>query len=200
MSYEESAPVADLVERLMRLPTIGRKTAQRLTFYLLKTPREEAEGLADAIRDVRAAIKPCGICNNLTDRDPCALCSDAGRDAAMLCVVEEGHDLAAIERTRRYRGKYHVLGGVLSPLDGIGPAELHLDEVLERVTRDQVTEVIIATNPTVEGEATAAYIARLLAATGTKVSRIAAGIPIGGDLEYADEVTMGRALEGRREI
>ena len=202
MAYEESGPVAELIEHLMRLPSIGRKTAQRLTFYLLKAPPAEAEQLADALRRVRSQIQPCRICHNFSDRDPCALCSDPGRDDRLLCVVEEGHDLAAIERTSRFHGRYHVLGGALSPLDGIGPDELHLDDLVQRVraAEGKIEEVIIATNPTVEGEATAAYLARLLKPTGVTVSRIAAGIPVGGDLEYADEVTMSRALEGRREL
>ena len=200
MSTLETGPVADLVERLIRLPTIGRKTAQRLAYYLLKAPEAESRELAEAILLVREKIRPCSRCNNLTDSDPCALCADPDRDDALLCVVEEGHDMAAIERTSHYRGRYHVLGGVLSPLDGIGPDELHLDQLLRRVRDAGVGEVIVATNPTVEGEATAAYLARLLKPTGVKVSRIAAGIPVGGDIEYADEVTMSRAMEGRRDL
>lgn len=200
MSYTESGPVADLIERLQRLPTIGRKTASRLAFYLLKAPPAEAQELADAIRQVRDKIKPCNRCNLLTDQDPCYLCADPNRDEALLCVVEEGHDVAAIERTSHYRGRYHVLGGSLSPLDGIGPDELNLDELERRVRDGNVREVIVATNPTVEGEATAAYLARLLKPTGAKITRIASGIPVGGDIEYADEVTMSRALEGRREL
>ncbi len=200
MSYTESGPVADLIERLQRLPTIGRKTASRLAFYLLKAPPAEARELADAIRQVRDKIKRCNRCNLLTDQDPCYLCADPNRDEALLCIVEEGHDVAAIERTSHYRGRYHVLGGSLSPLDGIGPDELNLDELERRVRDGNVREVIVATNPTVEGEATAAYLARLLKPTGAKVTRIASGIPVGGDIEYADEVTMSRALEGRREL
>lgn len=200
MSYTESGPVADLIERLQRLPTIGRKTAQRLAYYLLKAPAVEADDLANAIRQVRARIKPCGRCNLLTDEDPCLLCSDANRDDSLLCVVEEGHDVTAIERTGHYRGRYHVLGGSLSPLDGIGPDELHLDVLKERVVKEAVREIIVATNPTVEGEATAAYLAQLLKPTGAKVTRIASGIPVGGDIEYADEVTMSRAMQGRREL
>lgn len=200
MSTLETGPVAELVERLTRLPTIGRKTAQRLAFYLLKAPAAEARELAEAILQVRERVRPCSRCNDLTDRDPCALCADPQRDDALLCVVEEGHDMAAIERTRHFRGRYHVLGGALSPLDGIGPDELHVDQLLGRVREGQVREVIVATNPTVEGEATAAYLARILKPTGVAVSRIAAGIPVGGDIEYADEVTMSRAMEGRRQL
>lgn len=196
----ETGPLADLVERLTHLPSIGRKTAQRLAFFLLKAPPEEAEQLAAAIRDVRSRIRVCSVCHNLTEADPCSLCADPGRDDGMLCVVEEGHDVAAIERTSRYRGRYHVLGGVLSPLDGIGPDELALDDLLQRVRDGEIREVIIATNPTVEGEATASYLAGMLKPIGVQVSRIAAGIPVGGNLEYADEVTMSRALEGRRDL
>ncbi len=200
MSYTESGPVADLIDRLQRLPTIGRKTAQRLAFYLLKAPESETQELAEALLEVRRKIRPCGRCNLLSDADPCAYCTDPNRDDSLLCVVEEGHDLAAIERTSRFRGRYHVLGGSLSPLDGIGPDELHLGQLEQRVRDNHVREVIVATNPTVEGEATAAYLARLLKPTGATVTRIAAGIPVGGDIEYADEVTMSRALEGRREL
>lgn len=196
----EGGAVADLVERLTRLPSIGRKTAQRLAFYLLKAPPAEAQALADAILQVRARIRPCSRCNSLTESDPCTLCEDPGRDDSVLCVVEEGHDMAAIERTGRFRGRYHVLGGVLSPLDGIGPAELHLDQLVARVRDEGVRELVVATNPTVEGEATAAYLARVIKPLGARVTRIAAGIPVGGDIEYADEVTMARAMEGRREL
>ena len=200
MANTEPSAVTDLIDRLTRLPTIGRKTAQRLAFYLLKAPQSEARELAEAIVQVRDRVRPCKRCNNLTEDDPCALCADTSRDDSLLCVVEEGHDVAAIERTSRYRGRYHVLGGAMSPLDGIGPDELHMDQLLRRVTAEGVREVIAATNPTVEGEATAAYISRLLKPTAVTVSRIAAGIPVGGDIEYADEVTMSRALDGRREI
>jgi len=191
MSFTETGSLADLIERLQRLPTVGRKTAQRLAFYLLKAPVSEAQELAEAILEVRRRIKPCGECNLLTDDDPCRYCADPGRDDSVLCVVEEGHDLATIERTSHFRGRYHVLGGSLSPLDGIGPDELHLDQLERRVREGKIR---------VEGEATAAYLARLLKPLGVSVTRIAAGIPVGGDIEYVDEVTMSRALEGRREL
>jgi len=200
MSFTETGSLADLIERLQRLPTVGRKTAQRLAFYLLKAPASEAQELAAAILEVRRRIKPCAECNLLTDDDPCRYCADPGRDDSLLCVVEEGHDLATIERTSHFHGRYHVLGGSLSPLDGIGPDELHLGQLERRVREGHISEVIVATNPTVEGEATAAYLARMLKPLGVRVTRIAAGIPVGGDIEYVDEVTMSRALEGRREL
>ncbi len=200
MALDDSGPVAVLIQELSRLPSIGRKTAQRLAFYLLKAPQDQADRLADAIREVRAGVRPCGTCHILTHEDPCALCADSRRQDDVLCVVEESLDVQAIERTGRFQGLYHVLGGVLSPLDGVGPDELNLDSLLERVKDGTVREVIVATNPTVEGEATAAYIARLVRPLGPSVTRIAAGIPVGGNLEYADEVTMARALEGRREL
>ncbi len=198
MALDDAGPVALLIEELSRLPSIGRKTAQRVAFYLLKVPEDQANRLADAIRAVRSGVKPCSRCNILTHEEPCSICSDERRQAELLCVVEESLDVEAIERTARFPGRYHVLGGVLSPLDGVGPDELDLARLLSRVQNDGVTEVIVATNPTVEGEATAAYIARLIKPSGITVSRIASGIPVGGDLEYADEVTMARSLEGRR--
>jgi len=197
---EADDPVAALVEQLTKLPSIGRKTAQRVAFYLLKAPQDQSADLADAIRRLRAAVKPCSTCHNLTPREPCAICADPRRDTDVLCVVEEGLDVEAIERTGRFSGRYHVLGGALSPLDGVGPDELNLDDLVRRVEDEETKEIIVATNPTVEGEATAAYVARLLKPLGVSVTRIAAGIPVGGDLEYADEVTMSRALEGRREL
>lgn len=200
MSNGNSDPVSELIAELTRLPSIGRKTAQRLAFYLLKAPPEQSDRLAAAIREVRTSVRPCSICQNLSHRDPCAFCDDPRRQDDVLCVVEESLDVEAIERTGRFRGRYHVLGGVLSPLDGIGPDELNLDALVQRVERAEAREVIVATNPTVEGEATAAYVARLLKPLGVTVSRIASGIPVGGDLEYADEVTMARALEGRSEL
>lgn len=200
MALDDSGPVGILIEELSRLPSIGRKTAQRVAFYLLKVPQEQADRLSDAIRAVRSGVKPCRLCNILTHEDPCTLCADSRRQDDLLCVVEESLDVGAIERTARFAGRYHVLGGVLSPLDGIGPDELNLQSLLDRVAAGTITEVIVATNPTVEGEATAAYIARLIKPLGVTVSRIATGIPVGGDLEYADEVTMARSLEGRREL
>lgn len=200
MALEDSGPVALLIEELSRLPSIGRKTAQRVAFYLLKVPEEQAARLADAILAVRSGVKPCSRCNILTHTDPCSFCADERRQDDLLCVVEESLDVEAIERTSRFPGRYHVLGGALSPLDGVGPRELHLDHLLNRVKQGSVREVIVATNPTVEGEATAAYIARLIKPLGVTVSRIASGIPVGGDLEYADEVTMARSLEGRHEL
>ncbi len=200
MALDDSGPVAVLIEELTRLPSIGRKTAQRVAFYLLKVPQDQADRLADSIRAVRSGVRPCGVCNILTHEDPCALCADPNRQDDLLCVVEESLDVGAIDRTARFPGRYHVLGGALSPLDGIGPDELNLAQLLNRVKEGIVREVIVATNPTVEGEATAAYIARLIKPLGVTVSRIATGIPVGGDLEYADEVTMARSLEGRREL
>jgi recombination protein RecR len=200
VALDDAGPVAALIEELTRLPSIGRKTAQRVAFYLLKVPEEQAERLAEAIRAVRSGVQPCSRCNALTHQDPCAICADDRRQDELLCVVEESLDVEAIERTSRFPGRYYVLGGALSPLDGVGPEELNLQKLLERVKEGDTREVIVATNPTVEGEATAAYIARLIKPLGVTVSRIAAGIPVGGDLEYADEVTMARSLEGRREL
>ena len=192
--------IARLIEALQRLPGIGPKTAQRLAFHLLKQPTAAVQDLADALVDMKARVLHCSRCFNVTDQDPCAICDDPARDASLLCVVEEPNDLAAMERTGEYRGRYHVLLGALSPLDGIGPDELKVRELLARVESNHMREVILATNPNVEGEATAIYLARLLKPLGVRVTRIAMGIPVGGDLEYADEVTLSRALEGRRDI
>jgi len=195
--------IDDLVTELAKLPGIGRKTAQRLTFYLLKQPVESAARLADAIRTVRERVTTCGVCGTLTDEDPCAICRDPRRDASVLCVVEEASDVTAIERAGRFRGRYHVLGGRLSPLEGVGPEALGLDRLLARVTNGgavRVGEVIIATNPSMEGEVTATYLQQLLKPTGVRVTRIARGIPIGGDLEYADGVTIAQALLARRDM
>jgi len=193
-------PVARLIEALQRLPGIGPKTAQRLTFFLLKRPVEEVRELSESLLAVKDQIVYCRLCFNITDEDPCRICADPSRDARLLCVVEEPNDLLAMERTGEYRGRYHVLLGALSPLDGIGPDDLKVKELLVRLEVGDTTEVILATNPNVEGEATALYLAKLLRPLGLRVTRIARGLPVGGDLEYADQVTLSKALEGRREI
>ena len=193
--------IEDLVTELSRLPGIGRKTAQRLTFHLLKQPAEHAARLAQAIRRVRDQVIACGTCGNLTDEEPCAICRDPRRDGALLCVVEEAADVAAIERAAWFRGRYHVLGGRLSPLDGLGPEALHPDRLVARVGNGSgVREVIVATNPSMEGEVTATYLQQVLRPTGVRVTRIARGLPVGGDLEYADGVTIAQALEARRDM
>jgi recombination protein RecR len=193
--------IEDLVAELAKLPGIGRKTAQRLTFHLLKQPPEAAGRLAEAIRRVRDQVTACRICGNLTDEEPCGICADPRRDATVLCVVEEASDVGAIERAGRFRGRYHVLGGRLSPLDGIGPEALRLESLLERVGNGSgVREVIVATNPSMEGEVTATYLQQVLKPTGVRVTRIARGLPVGGDLEYADGVTIAQALEARRDM
>lgn len=188
-----------LIEELQRLPGIGPKGAQRLAFHILKTPREEADRLADAVRDVKERVSYCSVCNNITDADPCVFCSNSGRDRQVICVVEEPQNVSAIEKTREFKGTYHVLMGALSPLQGVGPDDLKIKGLLSRVS-EGVSEVILATNPNVEGEATAIYLARLLKPLGVRVTRIAMGVPVGSDLEYADEVTIHKALEGRREV
>ena len=193
-------PVARLIDALQRLPGIGPKTAQRLTFFLLKRPPEEVTALGEAIARVRAQIVNCSICFNVTEENPCRICTDPARDPTSLCVVEEPNDLLAIERTGQFQGRYHVLLGALSPLDGVGPEDLRVRELLARLEAQPVDEVILATNPNVEGEATAIYLAKLLKPLVGRVTRIARGLPVGGDLEYADEVTLGKALEGRREM
>jgi len=193
-------PVARLIEALQRLPGVGPKTAQRMTFFLLKRPVEEVRELAESLVAVKERIVYCGTCFNVTDQDPCRLCADPARDARVLCVVEEPNDLLAMERTGEFRGRYHVLLGALSPLDGIGPDDLKVRELLLRLEQGETGEVILATNPNVEGEATALYLAKLLRPLGVRVTRIARGLPVGGDLEYADQVTLSKALEGRREI
>ena len=192
-------PLTRLIEELVRLPGIGPKGAQRLAFHLLKTPRELTDRLIDALRDVKERVTYCSICNNITDTDPCAFCSSESRDPHTICVVEEPQNVSAIEKTREFKGMYHVLMGALSPLQGIGPDDLKIKGLLGRINAG-VTEVILATNPNVEGEATAIYLARLLKPLGVKVTRIAMGVPVGSDLEYADEVTMHKSLEGRREV
>ena len=192
-------PLLRLIEELQRLPGIGPKGAQRLAFYILKSPAEQAERLADALRELKASVTYCSICNNITDVDPCAYCRSDDRDRRVICVVEEPQNVAAVEKTREFKGLYHVLMGALSPLHGIGPDNLKIKGLLGRI-QDGVTEVILATNPNVDGEATAIYLARLLKPLGVRVTRIAMGVPVGSDLEYADEVTMHKALEGRREV
>jgi recombination protein RecR len=192
-------PLLRLVEELQRLPGIGPKGALRLAFHVLKTPREHADRLIDAIRDVKERVTYCSVCNNITDQDPCAFCQNEARDHHVICVVEEPQNVAAIEKTREFKGVYHVLMGALSPLQGIGPDDLKIKGLLTRIGGG-VSEVILATNPNVDGEATAIYLARLLKPLGVRVTRIAMGVPVGSDLEYADEVTMHKALEGRREV
>lgn len=193
--------IEDLVTELARLPGIGRKTAQRLTFHLLKQPAEEAGRLADAIRRVREQVRACSTCGTLSDQDPCGICSDPRRDDTVLCVVEEAADANAIERAGRYRGRYHVLGGRMSPLDGVGPDDLSGEALVARVGNGHgVQEVIVATNPSMEGDVTATWLQQLLAPTGVRVTRIARGLPVGGDLEYADGVTIAQALAARREM
>ena len=197
MSFPDS--LRNLVEQLQKLPGIGAKSAQRLAFHILKNPRDDAERLCDAIRAVKEQVTYCSTCNNITDVDPCAFCTSGSRDQRLICVVEEPQNVAVVERTREFRGVYHVLMGALSPLHGIGPDDLKIRGLLARVEQG-ADEVILATSPTVEGEATALYLARLLKPLGVRVTRIAMGIPVGSDLEYADEVTMTRAMEGRRDL
>ncbi|HYE93149.1 MAG TPA: recombination mediator RecR [Terriglobales bacterium] len=193
-------PVARLIDALQRLPGIGPKTAQRLTFYMLKRPHDEVRELGEALFAVKEKITYCRTCFNVTDEDPCRICDDPRRDPHVLCVVEEPNDLLAMERTGEYKGRYHVLLGALSPLDGVGPDDLKIRELLARLDGKETTEVILATNPNVEGEATALYLAKLLRPLAVRITRIARGLPVGGDLEYADQVTLSKALEGRREI
>jgi recombination protein RecR len=189
-----------LVEELAKLPSIGQKTAQRLALHILRASREDSLRLADAIRAVKERVGLCGVCGNFSDEDPCRLCSDPQRDSTLVCVVEQPGDVMAFERTGLFRGRYHVLGGSLSPLDGRNPEDLRIRPLLERLRGDTVTEIILATNPNVAGEATALYLSKLLAPLGVRVTRIARGVPMGSDLEYSDQVTLGRALEGRREV
>lgn len=195
-----AGPVQDLIEELSKLPGIGPKTAQRLAFFILKMEAADAHGLSKAIADAKDKIRFCSRCFNVSTGELCEFCSDSRRDSTIVCAVEEPRDIVAIEKTGEFRGRYHVLGGAISPIDGIGPDDLHIAELLDRVKEDGVGEVIVATNPNVEGEATAMYLHRLLSPLGVEVSRIASGLPVGGDLEYADEVTLGRALEGRRKM
>jgi recombination protein RecR len=193
-------PLTTLIEQFQRLPGIGAKSAQRLAFHVLKTPREEIDRLADAMREVKERVTYCTICSNITDVDPCFYCTDSARDPRIICVVEEPENVTAVEKTRDFKGLYHVLMGALSPLHGMGPDDLKIKELLARVASGTAQEVILATNPNVEGEATAIYLAKLLKPLGVRVTRIAMGVPVGSDLEYADEVTMQRAMEGRREV
>lgn len=193
-------PVARLIDELARLPGVGPKSASRLAYYLLRASREQALGLAEAILEVKERIVLCSRCFNITEVDPCAVCQDTSRDQRIICVVEEPLDVLALDRTGEFRGLYHVLHGAISPVDGIGPDRLRIRELIDRVTNERPDEVILAMNPNIEGDATAMYIARQLVAVGVAVSRPASGLPVGGDLEYADEVTLGRALAGRRAL
>jgi len=193
-------PVARLIEALQRLPGIGPKTAQRMTFFMLKRPIDEVRELADSLLAVKERIVYCSTCFNVTEQDPCRICSDPARDTGLLCVVEEPNDLLAMERTGEFKGRYHVLLGALSPLEGIGPDDLKVRELLARLDAGGTSEVILATNPNVEGEATALYLTKLMRPLGVRITRIARGLPVGGDLEYADQVTLSKALEGRREV
>ena len=195
-----AGPIARLVAELAKLPGVGEKTAARLAFHILRAPAEDARALAQAIADLRTKIRLCSSCWDFTEQDPCAICEDQRRDAALLCVVAHPQDVIAIERTGGYRGRYHVLHGVLSPLDGIGPDDLRIAELVKRCGDGRVREVIVATNPSVEGETTAIYLAKLLRPLGVRTSRIATGVPMGGELEYADRLTLARALDGRREL
>ncbi|MCV7703006.1 recombination mediator RecR [Micrococcus luteus] len=192
--------VQDLIDELGRLPGIGPKSAQRIAFHMLEADREDMLRLADAIRTVKDRVRLCSVCFNVSEDEVCSLCRDERRDRSQICVVEESQDVMAMERTRAFQGRYHVLGGAINPIAGIGPEQLHVRELLTRLQDEAVQEVILATDPNLEGEATATYLGRLLGATGIRVTRLASGLPVGGDLEYADEVTLGRAFEGRRRI
>ncbi|MHB1127694.1 MAG: recombination mediator RecR [Bacillota bacterium] len=198
--YYYVEPVARLINELNKLPGVGPKTAQRLAFHLLNVSLSEAQALAEAIVEAREKTRYCSICSNLTDEDPCRICCNEARDQSIICIVEEPRDVVAMEKTREFKGMYHVLQGAISPMEGIGPENLTIKELLRRLEKGAVRELILATNSDIEGEATSMYLAQLIKPLGIKVTRIAFGIPVGGDLEYADEVTLGRALEGRREI
>jgi len=200
VSSPYAAPVQALIDELGRLPGVGPKSAQRIAFYLLKTPAEDANRLARAISEAKARVTWCRRCFNISEGELCNYCLDERRDSTVLCVVEEPRDIVAVERTHEFAGRYHVLQGAISPIEGIGPEQLRIQELLRRVDAEGVTEVILATNPNIEGEATAMYLARLLKPLEIRITRIASGLPVGGDLEYADEVTLGRALEGRRQV
>lgn len=192
--------IQDLIDALGRLPSIGPKSAQRIAFHILQAEPEIAAALVDAIRTVKERVKFCAICGNVSEEDECRICRDPRRENSSICVVEESKDVIAIERTREFRGKYHVLGGAISPIDGIGPEQLRIRELMARLSNPEIVEVILATDPNLEGEATATYLARMIKPLEIKVSRLASGLPVGGDLEYADEVTLGRAFEGRRNV
>jgi recombination protein RecR len=201
LTMPDFAPsITRLIDELKHLPGIGQKTAQRLAFFLLRADRDQALALADAIRDAKEKIRECSICNNITDADPCLFCASSTRDKKLICVVEDATNIQAVEKTRQFSGLYHVLGGSLSPLQGIGPDQLKIKSLIERLKAGTVEEIIIATNPTAEGEATAVYLSKLIKPLGVRVTRIAMGIPVGSDLEYADEVTMMKAMEGRRDL
>jgi len=195
-----AAPLEALIEEFKKLPGIGTKSAQRLAFHVIRTSLKDAEGLAQAILHLKQSIHYCSVCNNITDVDPCRYCTDPSRDRGLLCVLEEPHNLVSIEKTREYRGLYHILLGVLSPLQGVGPDQLKIKGLIDRLQAGEVKEIILATNPNVEGEATALYLSKLIKPLGLKVTRIAMGVPVGSDLDYADEVTVSRALEGRRDF
>jgi recombination protein RecR len=199
-SLATAAPLARLIDEFYKLPGIGPKSAQRLAYYLLRMPPAEAQALASAILEVKEKVTLCSTCQNVTEVDPCRVCTDEGRDRTIICVVEEPLDILAIERTQSYHGLHHVLHGVISPMDGIGPEDLRVAELLQRLRSGEVREVILATNPNLEGEATSMYLTRLLGPLGVKVTRLARGLPMGGDLEYADDVTLASALEGRQEM
>jgi recombination protein RecR len=192
--------IQDLIDALGRLPGIGPKSAQRIAFHILQSDSEVASALVDSIRTVKERVKFCIHCGNVSEESECRICRDPRRENSSICVVEESKDVIAIERTREFRGKYHVLGGAISPIDGIGPEQLRIRELMTRLADSEITEVILATDPNLEGEATATYLSRLIKPMGIKVSRLASGLPVGGDLEYADEVTLGRAFEGRRDV
>lgn len=195
-----SGPISRLIEEFSKLPGVGRKTAQRLAFHVINMNTNDVEALSKAIIEAKREIKYCSNCYNITDKDPCSICSNKSRDENIICVVEDPRDVAAMERTKEFKGQYHVLHGVISPMDGVGPDMIKVRELIQRLSNQEVDEIILATNPTIEGEATAMYIARLIKPMGIKVTRIAHGLPVGGDIEYADEVTISKALEGRREI
>jgi recombination protein RecR len=195
-----AASLQDLIDELGRLPGIGPKSAQRIAFHLLKLPKEDANRLARSINEVKERISFCRRCFNVAEGEECGICTDARRDATLVCVVEDPRDIVAVEKTQEFRGRYHVLQGAISPIEGIGPDQLRVKELLARIQTEGITEVILCTNPNIEGDATAMYLARLLTPVGVKTTRIASGLPVGGDLEYADELTLGRALQGRREV